>query len=106
MCPPVQSEDCLYLNVYTPDKPAPEGGWPVYVFIHGGAFQNGAAGSFAYVGFGFATTDIVLVAMNYRLGAFGFLTYKDIAGNFGFQDQIRAMEWVQEVSYYYGKCCY
>ena len=96
MCPPVQSEDCLYLNVYTPDKPAPEGGWPVYVFIHGGAFQNGAAGSFAYVGFGFAANDVVLVAMNYRLGAFGFLTYEGIPGNFGFQDQIRAMEWVQE----------
>ena len=96
MCPLKQSEDCLYLNVYTPDKEPPEEGWPVYVFIHGGAFQNGEAGTFAYVGFGFAQNDVILVAMNYRLGAFGFLNYGDIEGNYGFQDQIRALQWVQD----------
>ena len=96
MCPPVQSEDCLYLNVFIPDKPKPAEGWAVYVFIHGGAFQNGAAGTLAYAGFGFAQNNIVLVTMNYRLGAFGFLAYDDIPGNFGFQDQIQSMKWVKD----------
>ncbi|QDZ24918.1 type B carboxylesterase [Chloropicon primus] len=96
MCPPKQSEDCLYLNVFVPDSEPPAEGWPVYVFIHGGAFQNGAAGTLAYAGFGFAENGIILVTMNYRLGAFGFLEYGDIEGNYGFQDQILSLQWVRD----------
>ena len=96
MCPPVQSEDCLYLNVYVPDKVPPPGGFDVYAFIHGGAFQNGAAGTLAYAGFGFAMHDIITVTMNYRLGALGFLTYGDIEGNYGFQDQIMSLKWIRD----------
>ena len=96
MCPTKQSEDCLYLNVFVPDAEPPEGGWPVYVFIHGGAYENGHAGTLAYVGFGFAENEIITVTMNYRLGALGFLAYGELGGNYGFQDQILSLKWVQE----------
>ena len=99
MCPPKLSEDCLYLNVYKPDKEPPKGsgGWPVYVFIHGGSFTEGAGGVPAYNGYSFALRgDIVLVNMNYRLGALGWLAYKEIEGNFGLQDQRLALKWVQD----------
>ena len=98
MCPERESEDCLYLNVYIPDKSPPKEGWPVYVFIHGGSFTEGAGGCVAYNGMEFARAgEIVLVNMNYRLGALGWLSYKDeIKGNFGLQDQRLALQWVQD----------
>ncbi|QDZ24917.1 type B carboxylesterase [Chloropicon primus] len=98
MCPDKQSEDCLYLNVYIPDKTPPKGGWPVYVFIHGGSFFEGAGGCVAYNGLQFARAgDLILVNLNYRLGALGWLTHKtEIKGNFGLQDQRLALQWVQD----------
>ena len=97
MCPTEQSEDCLYLNVYVPDKTPPPEGWPVFTFIHGGSFTEGAGGCVAYNGRQFARQDVVLVNMNYRLGALGWLAYEDqIHGNFGLQDQRFALEWVRD----------
>ena len=70
----------------------------MYVFIHGGSFTEGAGGCVAYNGMEFARAgEIVLVNMNYRLGALGWLSYKDeIKGNFGLQDQRLALQWVQD----------
>ncbi|KAJ3657573.1 hypothetical protein Zmor_009362 [Zophobas morio] len=96
------SEDCLFLNVFTHqlNKSGSENLRPVMVFIHGGAFITG---SIARVTFGpefLMTEDIVLVLMNYRLGALGFLTIEDpsfqVTGNAGLKDQILALKWVQK----------
>ncbi|XP_045127765.1 juvenile hormone esterase-like [Portunus trituberculatus] len=88
-------EDCLYLNVYTP-KPY-ESNLPVMVYIHGGAFlvsSAGEGGSPAPL----MQKDIVLVTMNYRLGALGFLSTGDdvLPGNLGLLDQTMALQWVQD----------
>jgi para-nitrobenzyl esterase len=87
-----QSEDCLYLNVYTP---AADGARrPVMFFIHGGAFTVGSASAPLYDGARLATEhDVVLVATNYRLGALGFLPVGEL--NRGILDQLAALRWVQ-----------
>ncbi len=96
MCPLKQSEDCLYLNVYAPGGTPPKEGWPVYVFIHGGGFVDGAGGCPAYNGRAFAAQGLVLVNLNYRLGALGWLSYgNEIKGNFGLEDQRLALQWTQ-----------
>lgn len=110
--PKHMSEDCLYLNVWTP-QPAlrTNAKLPVLVFIHGGAFVSGSGGSAAgdspnlnlYDGSQFLATahalkqDVVFVTMNYRLGALGFLAGDKIGlnGNFGIKDQTKALQWVQ-----------
>ncbi len=92
------SEDCLYLNIYTPA--ADSGKRPVMVWIHGGAYVQGAANE--YDGqFLAAENDVVVVAINYRLGIFGYVdmsgfgpAYRGSAA-LGFQDQIAALEWVR-----------
>ena len=98
-----QSEDCLSLNVWTPaeDSASPRA---VMVFIYGGAFIYGSNADPRYDGaYAAAYGDVVVVNMNYRLGALGFLsgikdkkTYEEITGNFGILDQILALEWVRE----------
>lgn len=93
------SEDCLYLNVYTP-QPAPSG-LPVMVWIHGGAFVSG--GSKQYPGEQFVSTgNVVLVSVAYRVGALGFLSHPALdatrsvpSGNDGFRDQLLALQWVK-----------
>jgi para-nitrobenzyl esterase len=96
------SEDCLTLNVWTP---APDGARrPVMVWIHGGAFVTGTGATPWYSGTSFARTgDVVVVTINYRLGAFGFLHLDDIggeayggSGNLGILDQVAALEWVRD----------
>jgi len=97
-----QSEDCLYLNVWTPGLDA--GKRPVLVWIHGGGFLVGAGSTPIYEGSGLANRgDIVVVTLNYRLGALGYLHLNGIAGsgfeevcNAGVRDQIAALEWVKE----------
>lgn len=98
------SEDCLYLNVYRPNKTPPPGGFPVMVFIYGGSWKEGSGSFFLY----WADNDIkmvedvVLVTINYRLSAFGFLASETLraqdpdgtTGNYGFQDQRAALKWV------------
>ncbi|HEY6294950.1 MAG TPA: carboxylesterase family protein, partial [Streptosporangiaceae bacterium] len=92
--PVIAGDDCLNLNVWTPD---PGGsGLPVMVWIHGGAFVNGSAAVPDYAGDRFARDGVVCVTINYRLGCDGFLLLDDATPNRGLLDQIAALEWVQE----------
>ena len=112
---PSENEDCLYLNVWTPD-PAPAEPRPVMVWIHGGANVAGSTGDLVpfppYESYHFydahnlvATRDVVVVSMNYRLGVFGFFGHSDLAaedsefpyaGNQGLLDQRAAFQWVHD----------
>jgi para-nitrobenzyl esterase len=94
--PRPQSEDCLYLNVWTPPDP-PRGSLPVMVWIHGGGFVAGAGFQNLYDGTNFARDGVVLVTINYRLNAMGFFSHPALhgGGNFGLMDQIAALQWVQ-----------
>ncbi|CAN7939090.1 unnamed protein product [Ixodes hexagonus] len=89
------SEDCLYLNIWAP--PPSIFKRPVLVWIHGGAFIMGSAShSYNNGSVMAARGDVVVVAMNYRLGAFGFFTAdtEDAPGNLAFHDQLMALKWV------------
>ena len=92
-----QGEDCLSLNIWTP---APDSARrPVMVWIHGGAFSLGAGSLSAYDGTTLCTrTDTVVVTINYRVGAFGFLVLDDdtAAANVGILDQIASLQWVRD----------
>lgn len=91
------NEDCLYLNVWTPDL-APRTPAPVMVYIHGGSYSAGWSYEPNYHGEAFAARGVVLVSIAYRLGAFGYLA-PDAPGataNAGLLDQIAALEWVRE----------
>lgn len=93
------TEDCLYLNVYAP---ANAEGLPVMVWIHGGALETGSGDT--YDPTGLVNEGVIVVTINYRLGVLGFLSHPDLAdedengysGNYGFMDQLMALEWVQE----------
>jgi para-nitrobenzyl esterase len=97
------SEDCLYLNVWRPAKPA-GGKLPVLVWIHGGGYMMGAASQPLYDGEALARRGVVVVSMNYRLGPFGFLAHPALtkesphraSGNYGLLDQIEALRWVKQ----------
>lgn len=91
--PQIDGEDCLNLNVWTPDL---GGRRPVYVWIHGGAFANGSGAVAQYDGTAFARDGVVCVTINYRLGADGFLDTGDGETNVGIRDQIAALEWVRD----------
>ncbi len=85
-------EDCLNLNVWTPD---PGGaGLPVMVWIQGGAFEIGSTA--AYNGMNFARDGVVCVVINWRVGADGFLDLGDGQANIGLLDQVAALEWVRD----------
>lgn len=100
--PPVTSEDCLYLNIWTPAKTADER-LPVIVWIHGGGYVNGSASMPLYWGDRLAQRDVVVVTIAYRLGPLGFLAHPDLtaesahksSGNYGLLDQIAALEWIR-----------
>ena len=100
--PRPMSEDCLYLNIWSPG--ADHEMRPVMVYIHGGAFTLGSASDPWYDGTSFAANhNIVVVSLNYRLGILGFAYLKNLAGedatytgNCGLLDQIAALEWVRE----------
>ncbi|HUO87694.1 MAG TPA: carboxylesterase/lipase family protein [Rhizomicrobium sp.] len=100
--PGTRSEDCLYLNIQTPA--CDDGKRAVMVWIHGGAFNTGAGSVGTYNGkYIVPRGDIVLVTINYRLGAFGFLNLRDASGGKlpgtgaeGLGDQIAALRWVKE----------
>ncbi|XP_046993300.1 venom carboxylesterase-6-like [Schistocerca americana] len=92
---PDEREDCLYLNVFTPElKPAVP--LPVMFFIHGGGWIGGTAKGYE-AGY-LLDHDIVLVTINYRIGVLGFLSTDDevCPGNYGLKDQVAALKWVQQ----------
>jgi len=95
-----QSQDCLYLNVWTPEPDTRRR--PVMVWVHGGAFVLGSGSSTLYDGSQLAASgDVVVVTINYRLGALGFLDLSRIhpgrtVANAGVRDQIAALEWVRD----------
>ena len=95
------SEDCLFVNVYTPFKAKPGSKLPVMVWIHGGGFIAGAGSEPRYSNSTLVNQGVVLVTLNYRLGVFGFLATDDLAtengghaGNYGLMDMVAALEWV------------
>ncbi|HEY3186708.1 MAG TPA: carboxylesterase/lipase family protein [Solirubrobacteraceae bacterium] len=90
------SEDCLYLNVWTPAADGERR--PVMVWIHGGAFMTGSGSLRLYRGANLAARgDVVVVTVNYRLGALGWLSHPDFGGgNWGLLDQVAALRWVQD----------
>lgn len=87
-------EDCLNLNVWTPDVHA--AGLPVLVWIHGGNFEHGSGSLPLYAGATFARDGVVTVTINYRLGVDGFARVPGAPDNRGLLDQIAALRWVQE----------
>jgi para-nitrobenzyl esterase len=99
---PQASEHCLTLNVFRPF--GVDGPLPVMVFIHGGSFVNGTASDPLFDGARLAQAGIVVVTLNYRLGAFGWLVHPALAessadgpiGNYGLMDQIAALHWIHD----------
>ena len=99
--PPEQAEDCLFLNIWTP---ATEGKRPVMFWIHGGGFTMGSGSQPIYDGQHLADRgDVVVVTINYRMGALGFLSLKALTGgkipatgNEGLLDQVAALEWTRD----------
>jgi para-nitrobenzyl esterase len=97
------SEDCLYLNVWTPAKSNRER-LPVLVYFYGGGFVSGDSSEPRYDGESMATKGIVVVSVNYRLGVFGFLAHPELtqesshkaSGNYGLLDQNAALRWVRQ----------
>ena len=103
-CPePEKSEDCLYLNVWAPASKT-AGGYPVAVWIHGGAFMQGYGHEMEFDGETFAKKGVILVTINYRLGIFGYLALEELekeskhhtTGNYGLLDQYAALKWVKD----------
>ena len=100
---PPASEDCLYLNVWTPAKRAGEK-LPVMVWIFGGAYTEGAGSSPHNHGDTLAAKGVVMVSFNYRLGAFGFLAHPELtaesphkaSGNYALMDSITVLQWVKD----------
>ncbi|KAE8748921.1 Carboxyl/Cholinesterase 24 [Frankliniella occidentalis] len=90
------SEDCLYLNVYSPRAEGSTELLAVYFFIHGGSFLFGSGSSLTFGPEFFMLNDMVVVTINYRLNAFGFLNLDNdvVPGNVGIKDQIAALQWV------------
>jgi para-nitrobenzyl esterase len=103
------SEDCLYLNIWTPEL-KPETQMPVLVYFHGGGFIAGSGDEGRYDGAAMAKKGIVVVTINYRMGAFGFLAHPELteespnqaSGNYGMLDQVAALEWVSRNIHSFG----
>lgn len=100
--PPSESEDCLFLNVWTPSLDSTEKR-PVMVWLHGGGFSSGSSSELLYDGTNLARRGVVLVGINHRLNVFGYTHFGDIggveyahSGNAGQLDIIAALEWVHD----------
>ncbi|MEU0738810.1 carboxylesterase family protein [Streptomyces sp. NPDC006134] len=91
--PVVPGDDCLNLNVWTPD-PDPGARLPVLVWVHGGALTRGSSAVPVYDGRTFARDGVVCVSVNYRLGVEGYGLFPDAPANPGLRDQLAALEWV------------
>ncbi|CAK7199422.1 hypothetical protein SEUCBS139899_002102 [Sporothrix eucalyptigena] len=105
--PPSQSEDCLNLNIWTPTTKSDIGTakYPVYVWIYGGKFLWGAGSDNNFDGTSLAAKGVIVVTFNYRLGILGWLAHPQLSaecpnghnasGNYGLQDQIACLQWIQ-----------
>ncbi|PIX67382.1 MAG: carboxylesterase [Sphingomonadales bacterium CG_4_10_14_3_um_filter_58_15] len=97
---PAMSEDCLTLNIWAPENATNA---PVFVWIHGGSLTTGSGGDPLYDGSTLAKRGIIVVSINYRLGALGYLAHpalsaespEQVSGNYGLLDQIEALRWIQ-----------
>ncbi len=106
---PVESEDCLFLNVRT-GNPGAANLKPVMVWIHGGSHQTGSGSLGLYQADGLVDKGVVLVTINYRVGAFGYLAHpalsaddpRGVSGNYGLLDQIAALQWVRDNIHAFG----
>ncbi|XP_018577068.1 venom carboxylesterase-6 [Anoplophora glabripennis] len=99
-----ESEDCLFINVFTPTEPSSGAGLPVMFFIYGGGFVEGSSAEINYGPHHFMDYGVILVTFNYRVGPFGFFSTGDdaIPGNAGLKDQNLALHWVQKNIEYFG----
>ncbi|MBR2702162.1 MAG: carboxylesterase family protein [Erysipelotrichaceae bacterium] len=101
--PPKMSEDCLYLNIYTPAD-SENDRLPVMMYIHGGGLQQWYGSDYEYCGDNFCRQGCILVSITYRLNIFGYFTHPELAkenehgssGNYGLLDQIQALKWIHE----------
>ena len=104
---PGVSEDCLYLNIWTPASLArsgrPAATLPVLVWIYGGGFNEGSGAVPVYNGANLAKKGLIVVNVNYRVGSLGFMAHPELtseqggaSGNYGIQDQIAALRWVRD----------
>ncbi|MBO5254112.1 MAG: carboxylesterase family protein [Clostridia bacterium] len=98
-----RNEDCLYLNIWTPAEKTEEK-LPVFFWIHGGAFLHGCGAEKEFDGEQFSKNGVIMVSINYRVGALGFMVHPALAaenpegltGNYGIFDQIAALNWVYD----------
>ncbi|NLD38584.1 MAG: carboxylesterase family protein [Desulfatiglans sp.] len=96
------SEDCLYINVWTPAKKTDEK-LPVIYWVHGGGYSGGSTSTPMYDGMGFARKGVVMVSVAYRLGPFGFLAHPELSiesgngsGSYGMLDMVEGLKWVKD----------
>lgn len=97
------SEDCLYLNVWTPAKSTKEK-LPVLMWIYGGGFVSGSSACAIYDGEALAKQGIIFISINYRVGVFGFFSHPELSkesknhasGNYSLMDQLAALKWIKE----------
>ncbi len=101
--PPKMSEDCLYLNIYTPAV-SENDRLPVMMYIHGGGLQQWYGSDYEYCGDALCKQGCIVVSITYRLNIFGYFVHPELAkenshntsGNYGLLDQIRALKWIHE----------
>ena len=99
----VNSEDCLYLNIWTPAKTMKEH-LPVLIYFNGGGLMAGSGSEARYAGDAMARKGIISITANYREGIFGFFAHPQLSketsykgsGNYGFMDQVAAIQWVKD----------
>lgn len=100
----IQSEDCLFLNVWTPATATKDSKLPVMVWIHGGGFTGGSGSGPGSAGDAFAKQGVILTTINYRLGRLGHFAFPALSrehpeepkGSYAYMDQIAALKWIRE----------
>ncbi|MDO9375841.1 MAG: carboxylesterase family protein [Ferruginibacter sp.] len=100
----VQSEDCLFLNVWAPEAATKTSKLPVMVWIHGGGFTGGSGSGPGSAGDAFAKQDVILMTINYRLGRLGHFAFPaltkehpdEFKGSYAYMDQIAALKWIRD----------
>ena len=101
--PPKMSEDCLYLNIWTPAETGTEK-LPVMMWMHGGGVQSGYSHEIEFDGDAICSRGVILVTINYRLNIFGYFAHPELSvenefgasGNYGVHDQLQALRWIHE----------